>query len=138
MENGQKLCSYQQAKDFLMTAADMHKPGKKVPHGAQQSVWMCLMAPPNDHHNEVYQNIILGDDHLAKSADELRALGVTHVVNCACGKRFNMVDTSAEDFASSGIQFHGIAATDIMTFKMAPHFEAASKFMKDALDGGGE
>ncbi|WAR11407.1 DUS3-like protein [Mya arenaria] len=73
----------------------------------------------------------------AKDPDKLQELGVTHVINCACGKKYNMIDTSQDYFQASGIKFHGIAATDIMTFKMTPHFEAAVNFLKEALESGG-
>ncbi|WAR11408.1 hypothetical protein MAR_025588 [Mya arenaria] len=60
-EQTTNTCTYREAKDFVMTAAHTPNPKTKLPSGAQQNVWMCLMSAPNDNYNEVYPNIILGD-----------------------------------------------------------------------------
>lgn len=74
---------------------------------------------------------------LAKNPKRLKAIGVTHVVNCAQGKRFNQVDTDETFYEDSNIKFHGFVATDIRAFKIAPHFEAAAEFISKALESGG-
>ena len=83
----------------------------------------------------------LSHDHfsvISSDPEKLKALGVTHVLNCACGEKFNMINTTQEFFDESGIKFHGIRATDIMTYKMAPHFHAAADFINDALTSEGK
>ena len=67
----------------------------------------------------------------------LTELGVTHIVNCAMGSKFNQINTNEEYFSEAKIQFHGITATDIMTYKIAPHFDAAADFIEKALDSEG-
>ncbi|XP_045193964.2 dual specificity protein phosphatase 3-like isoform X2 [Mercenaria mercenaria] len=133
----EKMPTFRVVKDYLMSTVD-RKPTGKVPAGAQQNVWMALMPPPSDNYNEVYPSIVLGDYVIAKDPEKLKAQGVTHVVNCACGVKFNMINTDQQYFEDSGIKFHGIAATDIMTFKMASHFEAAADFIHNALNSGGK
>lgn len=76
--------------------------------------------------------------HLAKDPEGLKAIGVTHIVNCAQGKKLNQVDTDQAFFESSGIKYHGFVATDILTFKMTPHFQAAADFIDEALNSGGK
>lgn len=131
------MVTYSEVKDYLLSTID-RKPTGKVPTGAQQNVWMCLMPAPSDNYNEVYPSIFLGDYVIAKDPEKLKALGITSVVNCACGRKFNMINTDEAFFQEAGIQFHGIPATDIMTFKMAPYFEAASNFIAKVLDSGGK
>lgn len=48
-----------------------------------------------------------------------------------------MIDTDEQYFQESGIKFHGIAAMDIMTYKMTKHFNDAAEFMHEALTSGG-
>ena len=74
---------------------------------------------------------------IAKKPDKLKAIGITHVLNCACGSTFNMVNTDQEFFESSGILFHGIPAVDVWKFKMAPYFSAAADFIEQALNSKG-
>lgn len=129
--------TFKDVKDYLMSTIN-RKPAGKVPTGAQENVWMAVMQAPNENYNEVYQSIILGDYSIAKDPEKLKALGVTHVVNCACGSKFNMINTNQRYFEESAIKFHGIGATDIMTFKMAPHFEGAANFIDEALKSEGK
>ncbi|XP_060603775.1 dual specificity protein phosphatase 3-like [Ruditapes philippinarum] len=134
------MTTCKEVKDYLVSQ-NVHVEKldeEQVTPGSQQNIWMTLMTTPEDPYNEVYPSLFLGDYTIAKKPEKLKAIGVTHVVNCACGSTFNMVNTDQEFFEESGILFHGIPAVDVWKFKMAPYFLAAANFIKQALDSGGK
>ena len=59
------------------------------------------------------------------------------MVNCAQGTKFNQINTDQDYFSDTEIKFHGIRATDVMTYKMTPHFAAAADFIDEALGASG-
>jgi len=70
----------------------------------------------------------------ALNIEELKQLGITHVLNAAKGtKRFSHVDTNADYYKPSGIQFLGIPGTDILTFKIHKYFKDATEFIANAI-----
>lgn len=68
----------------------------------------------------------------------LRDLGITHILNSAQGTQFARIDTTGAYYADIGLKFMGINAQDIAGFKMAPHFEAAAKFIHEAKSSNGK
>ena len=70
---------------------------------------------------------------IASDIAKLQKENITHVLNCAQGTKFNQIDTSASYFKGAGIEYHGIKANDIITFKMAPEFNKAADFLENAL-----
>ena len=74
---------------------------------------------------------------LAEDTEGLTKAGVTHVLNCAQGKKFNQIDTTEDYYKDSGIGFLGIPAMDIMTYKMTKHFDKGADFIKEVLDANG-
>lgn len=69
----------------------------------------------------------------AVNESDLQQLGITHILNAAKGtKKFTHVNTNA-DFYKSGIIFHGIPATDILTYKINKYFKEASNFIESAV-----
>lgn len=70
----------------------------------------------------------------------LKKLGVTHVLNAACGKdkSLSLINTSQSFYRDSGIKFLGVEAYDITGFHMYPYFEEASEFIHDAIQRQGE
>ena len=75
---------------------------------------------------------------IAKNKEKLKDQGITHVVNCSMGTKFNQIDSDQAYFDDVGIKFHGIKALDIATFKMKPHFDTAATFIDDALKASGK
>lgn len=90
---------------------------------------------PAEPYNEVYPGIILGDGTTALCIMRLKSLGVTHVLNAACGRdvSFGLINTSKGFYQSSGIKFLGIEAYDMSSFYMSPFFQEAADFIEDAL-----
>jgi hypothetical protein len=95
---------------------------------------------PTDPFNEVYPGIILGDGTTALCVMKLRALGVTHVVNTACGKdrSFGLINTSSNFYKASGIQFLGFEGIDVPAFSLKRFFKEAADFIEEALLSGGK
>ncbi|XP_064611978.1 dual specificity protein phosphatase 3-like [Liolophura sinensis] len=111
----------------------------KTPSGAQPTFWMFTVPEvPKDNYNEVYPNILLGNRHVAKDKALLQQLEVTHVLNAAQGVKFNQIPTSQDFYEDVSIQYLGIPAMDISTYKMSKHFEEAAEFIDKALSSGGK
>ncbi|XP_021373972.1 dual specificity protein phosphatase 3-like isoform X4 [Mizuhopecten yessoensis] len=130
--------TFSRVREYLMNANDS-SPGTKTPMGAQPTVMMFQFpVAPRENYNEVYPGIIIGDKVCSKDKGQLKALGVTHVVNCCQGIKLNQVDSDAAYFRDAGIDFHGIKALDHSSYNMTPHFSAAAKFIEKALKSNGK
>lgn len=106
--------------------------------GTRQRAWSKVITLQNESYSEVYPSLFLGDYVISRNPTRLEELGVTHVVNCACGTEFNMVNTNEDYFHKSGIAFHGIPARDTWKFQLAPYFDDAVDFIDSALNSGGK
>lgn len=124
---------YGEVRSLLLQSENRHLTDK-APNGAQPTFWMFVLpGGPKDHYNEVYPGIILGDKEIASNIDRLKKEGITHVLNCAQGNKFNQIDTTSSYFQTAGIQFHGIRANDVSTFNMSSEFDKAADFLEKAL-----
>lgn len=94
---------------------------------------------PTEPYNEVFPNIFLGDGTTALCTSRLKFLGITHVLNAACGKdrSLNMINTTTGFYRESGIKFLGIEAYDMTSFYLSPYFREAADFIDDAIRSGG-
>lgn len=94
---------------------------------------------PCDPYNEVFPNIYIGDGTTALCTSLLRSIGVTHVLNAACGKdrSLNLINTSKGFYRESGIKFLGIEAYDMPSFCLSPFFKEAADFIDDAIQNRG-
>lgn len=94
---------------------------------------------PCDPYNEVFPSIYIGDGTTALCTSLLRSLGVTHVLNAACGKErsLNLINTSSRFYRESGIKFLGIEAYDMPSFYLFPYFKQAADFIDDAIQNHG-
>ena len=50
----------------------------------------------------------------------------------------NQTDTDNEYYQKLNIEFHGIPALDIMTFKLSPYFSESANFIEEALGKNGK
>ncbi|KAM4525742.1 dual specificity protein phosphatase 13B-like [Fundulus diaphanus] len=85
----------------------------------------------NEHMDEVYPGIYIGDMYAAKDKKTLQAQRVTHVLNAADGK-FN-VNTGPGFYRDTNIVYHGVEAFDMSSFDLSPFFYPAANFIKNAL-----
>lgn len=61
----------------------------------------------------------------------LEKAGFTHILNAAHGQR--NVDTGPEYYRDMTVEYHGVEADDLPTFKLSQFFYSASKFIDNAL-----
>lgn len=95
---------------------------------------------PSDPYNEVYPGIIIGDGTTALCVMKLKSMGITHVLNAACGKdiSFGLINTSQSFYSASGIKFLGIEAYDMQCFDLSPYFYQAAEFIDQAIASRGK
>ncbi|KAH9407107.1 Dual specificity protein phosphatase 3 [Tyrophagus putrescentiae] len=84
---------------------------------AHTAGYYVLPAEPN---NEVFPGVYLGDSTTALCLHLLRQIGITHVLNAACGKNRN----------------YGMAL-DVAVYPLFQHFTAAAEFIEEALSSAG-
>lgn len=62
MAGASKTCTFEDAKDFLLTkVSEARSKGKKRPNKAQITVCRAVTPAPCDDCNEVYPNVLLGN-----------------------------------------------------------------------------
>jgi len=79
--------------------------------------------------HEVLPNVYVGDVYAAHNINELKKRNITHVVNAVLG----IVPPFPEQFKYLHVQLLDCPGENVMT-----HFENTSKFIEDALAGGGK
>ncbi|XP_066519041.1 dual specificity phosphatase 29 [Hoplias malabaricus] len=82
--------------------------------------------------NEVWPNILIGDEDTAQKRYGLQKMGVTHVLNAAEGLR-NGVSTGASYYSDLGLQYYGIEAEDIPSFNLSQFFFPAAEYIQQVL-----
>lgn len=112
------------------------------PHAGVEEDELCrLLCPrgrlelPREPYNEVYPGVLLGDGPTALCVGMLRRLGVTHVLNAACGRDASLclVNTGPALYRAAGIRFLGIEALDMVGFRLDRFFDEAAEFIDSAL-----
>ncbi|OXA50272.1 dual specificity protein phosphatase 3 [Folsomia candida] len=96
---------------------------------------------PNTSVDEVYPGIFVGNAIIAKDIRALAHLGVTHIINAACGvDSIRFVDTSELFYISRNYKckFLGIPAMDVPTYQLNRYFNETSAFIDDAVQSGGK
>lgn len=90
---------------------------------------------PREPYNEVYPGVLLGDGMTALCVGLLRRMGVTHVLNAACGRDASLclVNTGPALYRAAGIRFLGIEALDVSVFRLDRFFDEAADFIERAL-----
>ncbi|XP_059481335.1 uncharacterized protein LOC132200128 [Neocloeon triangulifer] len=99
---------------------------------------------PNEPYNEVYPDVFIGDMHTALCTQQLRALGITHVLNASqkdprpgVQEPGYYVNTTAQYYRRVGIEFLGVPATDSLSFDISQYFQDAASFIDSALHTNG-
>ncbi|CAM2117348.1 dual specificity protein phosphatase 26-like [Lepidochelys kempii] len=83
-----------------------------------------------NHVDEVWPNLYIGDILIAHDKEELRKLGITHVLNAAHSAWESKGDQA---FYGQEIHYCGIAAEDSTDFNLRVHFYPASEYINKAL-----
>ncbi|XP_033751183.1 dual specificity protein phosphatase 3-like [Pecten maximus] len=97
---------------------------------------LCMM--PSDSYNEVFPNIYIGEESIAKNRVGLKRLGITHILNAAEGETAFHVNTNFDMFKRVDIDYYGIQAMDQMNFQLTPYFDKSAEFIQKAIDSGGK
>ncbi|XP_011660425.1 dual specificity protein phosphatase 3 [Strongylocentrotus purpuratus] len=92
-----------------------------------------VIALPQRQIDEVYPNVYVGGESSAKDKQRLKTLGITHVLNCAHGRKFFHVDTDQKFYDELKIKFLGLGVSDFPQSNIKQHFDTAFKFMDEAL-----
>lgn len=74
---------------------------------------------------------------VARNVNYLKAINVTHVVNCAQGAKFNMVNTDQSYYSDANIGFKGYTLDDICFENISRYFRDAAQYIHDALESNG-
>ncbi|KAF7247251.1 Dual specificity protein phosphatase 13 isoform B [Varanus komodoensis] len=89
----------------------------------------------DNHVDQVWPNLYLGDAWAARSRNTLQGLGITHILNAADGP-YN-VNTGASYYHGMPIQYYGVQAFDSSAFDISVFFHDAANFIHKALNTEG-
>ncbi|XP_061490851.1 dual specificity protein phosphatase 13B-like [Rhineura floridana] len=89
----------------------------------------------DNHVDQVWPNLYLGDAWAARSKAILQNLGITHILNAADGP-YN-INTGARYYRDLPIEYYGVQAFDDTSFDISIFFHDAANFIHKALKTGG-
>ncbi|KFQ41956.1 Dual specificity protein phosphatase 13 isoform B, partial [Nestor notabilis] len=89
----------------------------------------------DNHVDQVWPNIYLGDAWAARSKTTLQSLNITHILNAADGP-YN-INTGAKYYEDLQIEYYGIEAFDDPSFNLSVFFYDAANFIGKALNTSG-
>ncbi|KAA0724871.1 Dual specificity phosphatase DUPD1 [Triplophysa tibetana] len=87
---------------------------------------------PSGACNEVWPNIFISDAATAREKTLLQSLGISHIINAAHGPHH--IDTGADFYSNTNIQYYGVEASDNRHFDLTPFFYPTATFIHDALN----
>lgn len=94
---------------------------------------------PSESFDEVYPNLLIGEETIAKARVGLQKLGITHVLNAAEGKDDGFhVHVDPRMYQQVGIEYLGVPATDIMNFQLCQYFTKCADYIDAALKSRGK
>ncbi|NWT67174.1 DS13B phosphatase, partial [Prunella himalayana] len=99
----------------------------------QQLLW--LRGSSDNHMDQVWPNIYLGDAWAARSKTTLQSLKITHILNAADGPY--SINTGAKYYADLQIEYYGVEAFDDPAFDLSTFFYDAANFIGKALNTSG-
>ncbi|NXR62993.1 DS13B phosphatase, partial [Rhadina sibilatrix] len=99
----------------------------------QQLLW--LRGGSDNHVDQVWPNIYLGDAWAARSKTILQGLNITHILNAADGPY--SINTGAKYYADLQIEYYGVEAFDDPSFDLSIFFYDAANFIGKAYSSGG-
>uniref|UniRef100_A0A8C6X2Z1 Dual specificity protein phosphatase n=1 Tax=Naja naja TaxID=35670 RepID=A0A8C6X2Z1_NAJNA len=99
----------------------------------QRLVW--ARGGSDNHVDQVWPNLYLGDAWAARSKHILQSIGTTHILNAADGP-YN-INTGARYYRDLPIQYYGVQAFDDNSFDISVFFHEAADFIHQALNSEG-
>lgn len=67
----------------------------------------------------------------------LDKLKITHLLNCAEGKKFGFCRSDRSYYSDTPIKYLGLPILDVPTQDISQYFRTAADFIEDALNSGG-
>ncbi|NWH26828.1 DS13B phosphatase, partial [Grus americana] len=89
----------------------------------------------DNHVDQVWPNIYLGDAWAARSKATLQSLNITHILNAADGPY--SINTGAKYYEDLQIEYYGVEAFDDPSFDLSIFFCDAANFISKALNTSG-
>ncbi|NWU62430.1 DS13B phosphatase, partial [Pterocles burchelli] len=89
----------------------------------------------DNHVDQVWPNIYLGDAWAARSKTTLQSLNITHILNAADGPY--SINTGAKYYEDLQIEYYGVEAFDDPAFDLSIFFYDAANFIGKALNTSG-
>ncbi|NWX85107.1 DS13B phosphatase, partial [Nothoprocta ornata] len=99
----------------------------------QRLVW--LRGGSENHVDQVWPNVYLGDAWAARNKTALQNLNITHILNAADGPY--SINTGAKYYNDLQIEYYGIEAFDDPSFDLSIFFYDAANFIGKALNTSG-
>ncbi|NXP08031.1 DS13B phosphatase, partial [Thinocorus orbignyianus] len=99
----------------------------------QQLLW--LKGGFDNHVDQVWPNIYLGDAWAARNKTTLQSLNITHILNAADGPY--SINTGAKYYRDLQIEYYGVEAFDDPSFDLSIFFYDAANFIGKALNTSG-
>ncbi|NXJ66128.1 DS13B phosphatase, partial [Rostratula benghalensis] len=99
----------------------------------QRLFW--LRGGSDNHVDQVWPNIYLGDAWAARSKTTLQSLNITHILNAADGPY--SINTGAKYYKDLQIEYYGVEAFDDPSFDLSIFFYDAANFIGKALNTSG-
>ncbi|NXU91265.1 DS13B phosphatase, partial [Xiphorhynchus elegans] len=99
----------------------------------QQLLW--FRGGSDNHVDQVWPNIYLGDAWAARSKTTLQSLNITHILNAADGPY--SINTGAKYYEDLQIEYYGVEAFDDPSFDLSIFFYDAANFIGKALNSSG-
>ncbi|XP_010712671.1 dual specificity protein phosphatase 13-like [Meleagris gallopavo] len=99
----------------------------------QRLIW--FRGGSDNHVDQVWPNIYLGDAWAARSITTIQSLNITHILNAAHGPY--SINTGAKYYKDLQIEYFGIEAFDDPSFDLSIFFYDAANFIGKALNTSG-
>ncbi|XP_026164701.1 dual specificity protein phosphatase 13B isoform X2 [Mastacembelus armatus] len=98
----------------------------------QQAQMLKSVAPVN----QVWPNLYIGDESVARDKTTLSSLGITHILNAAAGR--HRINTGQQFYSDLEVEYQGVEAADHPEFNLRPFFSSAAQFIDSALKKNGK
>uniref|UniRef100_A0A3B4ZRF4 Uncharacterized LOC103369021 n=1 Tax=Stegastes partitus TaxID=144197 RepID=A0A3B4ZRF4_9TELE len=86
--------------------------------------------------SQVWPNLYIGDESVARDKPTLSSLGVTHILNAAAGR--HRINTGQQFYSDLQVEYYGVEAADHPEFDLQPFFSSAAQFIDGALRENGK
>jgi hypothetical protein len=76
----------------------------------------------------------LTNRQIAQDLEQLKSLGITHVLNASKGEKMGQINTNQQFYNSLNIRFIGFNIMDVDNCKIEKYFDDATDFIAECID----